>query len=104
MVVQLEQPCRARYRRRAVASDPTRSSVGTRNSAAASGAFRIRVDSDLCQGHGVCVSEAPGVFDIERAENKVVVLQVTPDEALRKRVELAVEHCPTRALSIDPVE
>ena len=65
------------------------------------GAFRVRVDRDLCQGHRVCIGEAPQVFGIERAENKVALLSETPDPEIRARVELAVRHCPSRALSIE---
>ncbi len=65
------------------------------------GACRLRVDLDLCQGHGVCVNEAPEVFDIEPKERKVVLVQTTPGREHRARVELAVQHCPTRALSIE---
>jgi sterol 14-demethylase len=104
MVVQLQQPCRARYRRRAAATEAPQGDLAASPTASASGAFRIRVDLDLCQGHGVCVSEAPGVFEIERSQNKVVLLDESPDPSLGERVALAVEHCPTRALSIEPVE
>jgi len=104
MVVQLAQPCRARYRRRATATESSRPRAAARSAAASGGAFRVRVDLDLCQGHGVCVSEAPAVFDLDRDEQKVVVLQDAPDGSLRERVALAVEHCPTRALSIEPAE
>ncbi len=102
MVVQLQQPCRARYRRRrsarAASAAPSRASG---ESAAAAGAFRVCVDRDLCQGHGVCVDEAPEVFGLDREERKVVLRAERPDPALRERVETAVRHCPTRALSIE---
>jgi len=62
---------------------------------------RIAVDYDLCQGHAVCVSEAPDVFSIDREENKVILLSETPGPDLRSRVEEAVRHCPTRALRIE---
>ncbi len=61
--------------------------------------FRIVVDRDLCQGHGVCESEAPDVFAVNR-ENSVNVLIDEPDESLRAAVELAVKYCPTHALKI----
>ena len=47
------------------------------------------------------MNEAPEVFEIEKDENKVVLLQERPDPSLREKVELAVRHCPTRALSIE---
>jgi sterol 14-demethylase len=101
MVVAVRQPCRVRYRRRAAqrpaAPAPGRASAG----AAGAGAFRLCVDLDLCQGHAVCVGEAPRVFDIDREENKVVLLQERPDPEDREAVRLAVRHCPTGALSIE---
>jgi sterol 14-demethylase len=61
--------------------------------------FRVVVDEDLCQGHGVCEAEAPEVFEVSR-ENKVVLLSEAPSDAQRAEVELAVKYCPTHALSI----
>ena len=61
--------------------------------------IRIVVDADLCQGHGVCESEAPDLFEVDR-DRKVVVLDETPGEDQRKALELAVKYCPTHALSI----
>jgi ferredoxin len=61
--------------------------------------LRIVVDMDLCQGHGVCESEAPELFEVDR-DRKVVVLDETPGESQRAALELAVKYCPTHALSI----
>ena len=61
--------------------------------------LRIVVDLDLCQGHGVCESEAPDVFEVGK-DRKVELLDATPDESLRKSLELAVKYCPTHALSL----
>jgi sterol 14-demethylase len=63
--------------------------------------MRIRVDRDLCQGHGVCRTEAPEVFDVDRDLQQVVVKDERPPEALREKVRTAVRFCPTRALSIE---
>jgi ferredoxin len=62
---------------------------------------RIRVDRDLCQGHGVCRSEAPELFDVDREALQVVVKDERPPESLRAKVQAAVRYCPTRALSIE---
>ena len=38
--------------------------------------LRVEVDRDLCQGHGVCESEAPEVFEVgtfDGRDNQVVV-------------------------------
>ncbi len=98
MVVQLEQPCRARYRRRAkqaIAASSTASKATL-----PPGACRIKVDLDLCQGHGVCADEAPEVFGLDPDQSKVIVLNKTPGPEQRDLVDLAVKHCPTRALKI----
>jgi ferredoxin len=61
--------------------------------------MRIVVDYDLCQGHGVCESEAPEVFTVPKT-GQVSVLDGSPAEDRRKRVETAVKYCPTHALRI----
>jgi sterol 14-demethylase len=97
MVVQLKQPCRVRYRRRAA---PTLTATRPMdNEALASGACRVRVDLDLCQGHAVCVSEAPEVFSLDKSEGRVRILRNEVPAELREKVDKAVRYCPTRALS-----
>ena len=61
--------------------------------------MRVVVDADLCQGHGVCESEAPDVFEVGK-DHKVVVLDVHPPEDQRAAVGEAVRFCPTHALSV----
>jgi ferredoxin len=61
--------------------------------------MRVSVDIDLCQGHGVCESEAPTVFDLGK-NPQVTILDAGPDESLRSEVEAAVRFCPTSALRI----
>jgi ferredoxin len=61
--------------------------------------MRVVVDRDLCQGHGVCESEAPEVFQTPK-QGQVNVLAETPPQELRAKVELAVRYCPTHALKI----
>jgi ferredoxin len=61
--------------------------------------MRIEVDRDLCQGHGVCESEAPGVFEVGK-DHQVVVLLAEPPDDRRAELDAAVRFCPTHALSI----
>ena len=61
--------------------------------------WRVVVDRDLCQGHGVCESEAPAVFSVSKDAVLTVVDEVPPDTE-RAAVDLAVTYCPTHALSI----
>ena len=62
--------------------------------------MRIKVDRDLCQGHGVCESEAPAVFSVSK-KGELTVLDETPPEEVRSQVARAVKFCPTHALSIE---
>ncbi len=59
--------------------------------------WRIVVDRDLCQGHGVCESEAPGVFEVSK-DAVLTILDEAPAD--RRAVEAAVKYCPTHALTI----
>jgi sterol 14-demethylase len=61
---------------------------------------RIVVDRDLCQGHGVCESEAPAVFSVSK-QGVLTILDESPAEELRPVVEQAVAFCPTSALRIE---
>jgi ferredoxin len=61
---------------------------------------RIVVDRDLCQGHGVCESEAPDVFSVSK-KGVLTVTDETPPEEKRAMVEQAVAFCPTKALRIE---
>jgi ferredoxin len=65
---------------------------------------RVRVDLELCQGHALCREEAPEVFDVaERpgAYDQVKLLQETPPDSLREKVESAARHCPNRVIRIE---
>ena len=85
MVIQLEQPCRVKYRRR----EPDVS-------------WRVVADLGLCQGTpDVPAGEAPDVFGFDDDTDQVVVLQEHPDERLRPQVESAVKYCPAMALAIE---
>lgn len=65
--------------------------------------MKIVVDVDLCQGHSVCMEEAPEVFNVvDDGEGypKVEVLISEPSEELRARVECAAKYCPNRVITI----
>jgi sterol 14-demethylase len=101
MVVQLEQPCRVRYRRRAAPAVARPSLAQTAAPVGgAARALRVVVDRDLCQGHGVCAGEAPEAFQVDPKTGALVLLRETVPPELRAKVEAAVRHCPTRALSL----
>ncbi len=108
MVVQLQQPCKVRYRKRAQLSRNAKAGQAAQATARivagaetkSSGRACIKVDLDLCQGHAVCVSEAPDMFSLEKKELKVRVRSEVVDGDHREQVERAVENCPTGALKL----
>lgn len=59
--------------------------------------LRVVVDRDRCMGSGNCAYWAGEVFDV--GEDQVAVVVGDPD-AHEAQLLLAVEHCPTRALSL----
>lgn len=66
--------------------------------------MRIRVDLELCQGHGVCRLEAPELFRVvERPGDydRVELIDAAPPETLRPRAEAAARYCPNRVIRID---
>jgi sterol 14-demethylase len=69
--------------------------------------FRVIVDQDVCQGHGVCLSEAPQIFAVEVSGGpyplaRVKVGSVSGDalEAARR----AARYCPNQSIRIVPFE
>ena len=62
--------------------------------------MKVSADLDLCQGHQMCLLEAPEVFGFDEAADQVVVLEAEPDPTLARKVATAVQYCPTRALAL----
>ena len=60
---------------------------------------RIEVDLELCQGHAMCELEAPDYFRVPK-RGHVEILDPEPPDDARPEIDLAIEMCPTRALSI----
>ena len=61
--------------------------------------MRIEIDTDLCQGHGVCEVEAEDVFQVDDQGN-MTVLQLTPSADLHDDVRAAAKYCPTQAIRL----
>ncbi len=62
--------------------------------------MKVRVNTDLCVGHGRCYALAPDVFgadDYGHAE--VLVAEV--DGALAEQARIGAENCPERAISLE---
>lgn len=59
----------------------------------------FELDRNRCEGHGMCVSAAPGIFDLnEDGDLLVLDTEVTADHVAQART--AADACPVRALQI----
>lgn len=63
--------------------------------------MKIKLDLDLCQGHGICVTEAPALFDLDDESNVARILIEEPGEEHRDALRLAAKYCPTFAIQIE---
>ncbi len=61
--------------------------------------MKIRIDYDLCEGNAVCMRLAPEVF-VVGDDDRARLVDPSPSESLRAKVEEAVRRCPRQALSI----
>jgi ferredoxin len=62
--------------------------------------MKVVVDQSVCNLHGLCVETAPEVFEIGD-DGALRVLDETPPEGVRAKVDKAVRECPTGAISIE---
>ena len=61
--------------------------------------MKIVIDYDLCESNAICMGIAPEVFEV-RDDDFLYILDETPDESMRDRMQEAVERCPKQAISI----
>ena len=62
--------------------------------------MKVVVDYDKCDSNAVCVGILPQVFEV-RDDNYLYILDESPPEDLRAKLEEAVRSCPTGAISIE---
>jgi ferredoxin len=61
--------------------------------------MKVRVDPDLCEGHGKCEKAAPAVFELRDDDLSYVLMDDIP-ESERENVKNAVRLCPRQAIEI----
>jgi ferredoxin len=61
--------------------------------------MRVVVDYDLCESNAICMGIAPEVFEV-RDDDFLYVLNETPGEETRAKIEECVQRCPKQAISI----
>jgi len=115
MIVQPKAPCRIRYTRRHTGADnqvkksaqnPVADTSTTKASACPfSGAsaqqapYSIRIDKQLCQGHSVCVGEAPELFQLDQQGLAMVITENISSDLLAK-ARRAEKFCPNQAIKV----
>ncbi len=62
--------------------------------------MKVRINHDVCQGHGRCYDLAPDLFgDDEEGFGQVLGDGVVPPEKERE-ARLAIANCPERAIEV----
>ncbi len=61
--------------------------------------MKVRIDTDLCAGFGICVGISPEVFELHEDGYATVLVDEVPPE-LEELVLRAVDQCPARAISL----
>jgi ferredoxin len=59
--------------------------------------MQIRVDPDICEGHGLCAIDAPGVFKLGDDGIATAIATSVPSE-LETFVRAAAKGCPAAAI------
>jgi ferredoxin len=62
--------------------------------------MKIKADTGVCVGAGMCALTVPEVFDQSEEDGTVVVLEPQPPASREAMVRRAVKLCPSGALSV----
>ena len=62
-------------------------------------AMKVSVIADRCIGAGECTFAAPDVFDQDE-DARVVLLEASPPEALRRDILIAARRCPAQVIAV----
>lgn len=69
--------------------------------------MRVTVDLELCQGHSVCMQDAPEVFEvIDRKEHypQVHLKMIYPPPELWDKVRDAAMYCPNGVIKLEMID
>jgi len=59
----------------------------------------VQVDRDVCEGHALCLTFAPDVFELDD-EERAIVIDGVDVQAHLDDVRAAVNACPVQALTL----
>ena len=62
--------------------------------------MKVRVDPDLCVGHGRCYVLAPDVFGADDFGHCEILVDEV-DGALAEQARVGAENCPERAITVE---
>ena len=62
--------------------------------------MKVVIDHTLCEGHARCMETLPEVFEVGDDDRSYTLTDDIP-EALRARVERAVQACPRAAIRLE---
>ena len=62
--------------------------------------LRVRVESELCQGHARCCAIAPELFEADELGNGRAKGDGVVPAALEAKARLAVKNCPEHAVRL----
>ena len=61
--------------------------------------FKVEGDFDKCESNAVCMAVAPEIFEV-RDDDFLYVLDETPSDDLRPKVDEAARRCPKAAITV----
>ena len=62
--------------------------------------MRIRVNSDLCQGHNRCFSLAPELFEVDDFGLATAVNEGQVPAGMEDKARLCIDNCPEFAIGV----
>ncbi len=61
--------------------------------------MKLKIDDDICTGHGLCYGLAPEIYDADDDGHALLLVADVPEE-LRAKAELGMRSCPERAITL----
>lgn len=65
------------------------------------GAVKVRVNTELCQGHNRCFALAPELFDIDDYGTAFAIGDGTVPPELEEKAKVARDNCPEFAVELE---
>jgi ferredoxin len=85
------------------ATEPRRidSDAGVRWGIRSAVVMRLRIDADVCTGHGRCYALAPEVFEPDEDGHGLVLHEGEVPAGLEEVARRAANNCPERAITVE---